>query len=155
MSDTYDTTQEIEARLNRLCNDAANDIGIDAEDLLTKASQCGAAESIKEDSAIISQQMVRTERTESAVVTDTLSGSFRCQFEPTQTIYVLHVPIFPPMKTVPEVEAICEREDILVRVTQAKKFGLRIELKRVSDCNRRDSVIAEVTAASSSCLSVQ
>ena len=145
MSDTYETAHDIEARLNRLCGDAAGDIVGNTKELPTDVS--GDSESMMADPTV-SQHIIRAERTESSVITDTLSGSFRCQFEPTQTLYVLHIPIYPPMKSVPEVETICDQDNVVARTTQAKKFGLRIELKRTSDSSLGESVIAEVTASS-------
>ena len=148
MSDTYETASDIEARLNRLCGDAAGDIVGDTEELPTDVSDCGDGESMMADPAV-SQHIIRAQRTESSVVTDTLTGSFRCQFEPTQTLFVLHVPIYPPMKSVPQVETICDQDNVVARTTLAKKFGLRIELKRASSSSQSESVIAEVTASSS------
>jgi len=145
MSDTYETAHDIEARLNRLCGDAASDIVGGSEELSTDVS--ADRESMMADPAV-SQHIIRAQKTESAVITDTLSGSFRCQFEPTQTLYVLHIPIYPPMKSVPEVETICDQDNVVARTTQAKKFGLRIELRRNSDSNLAESVIAEVIASS-------
>ena len=147
MSDTYETAQDIEARLNRLCGDAAGDIVGGTEELPTDVSDCGDGESLLADPTV-SQHIIRAQRTESSVVTDTLTGSFRCRFEPTQTLYVLHVPIYPPMKSVPKVEAICDQNHVVIRTTQTKKFGLRIELNRASDSSQSESVIAEVTASS-------
>ena len=145
MSDTYETAHDIEARLNRLCGDAAGDIVGDTEELPTDDSVGPDGESMMADPNI-SQHIVRSQQIESSVITDTLTGSFRCRFEPTQTLYVLHVPIYPPMKSVPKVETICDQDNVVARITQAKKFGLRIELKRASDFSQSESVITEVIA---------
>jgi len=147
MSDTYETAHDIEARLNRLCGDAASDVVGDAEELPADVSAYDDGESMMSDPAV-SQHIVRAQRTESSGIADTLTGSFRCRFEPTQTTYVLHVPIYPPMKSVPEVETICDQENVVVRVTQTKKFGLRVELKRASDSSQSASILVEVTASS-------
>ena len=138
MSEIYETAHDIEARLNRLCGDT--------EDVASNVSDCGDGSSLMADPTI-SQHIIRTQTTDSSVITDTLTGSFRCRFEPTQTLYVLHIPIYPPMKSVPQVETVCDQDNVVARTTQANKFGLRIELKRSSSSDN-ESVIAEVTASS-------
>ena len=148
MSDTYETAHDIEARLNQLCGDATGDIVGDTNDSPTDVSACGDGQSMMVDPTI-SQHIVRSQKSESSVTTDILTGRFRCKFEPRQTLYVLHIPIYPPMKSAPVVEAICDQEDVVIRTTQAKKFGIRIELKRASDSSQSESVVMEVTASSS------
>ncbi len=139
MSDTYETADDIEARLNRLCSDT--------EDAAANLSDCSEEDSLMADPTI-SQHIIRMQKKQSSVVIDTLTGSFRCRFKPTQTVYVLHIPIYPPMKSVPKVETVCDQEHVVARTTQANKFGLRIELKRPSNSGDNESVIAEVTASS-------
>lgn len=60
--------------------------------------------------------------------TDCVCGIFRCEFEPLQRRFALHVPIHPPMKNLPEVEAIGIDCDLRTRVTDCQKFGVRIEV---------------------------
>ena len=148
MSDSYETAHDIEARLNRLCGDGVSEVVDDQKDSPEAAFDCFDGQPLMADPNV-SQHIVRAQSTESSVTTDTLTGSFRCRFEPTQTLFVLHVPIYPPMKSVPQVETICDQDNVVARITQAKKFGLRIELKRSSDSSQSESVIAEVTASSS------
>ncbi len=139
MSDTYETSHDIEARLNQLCGDA--------EDATANLASCRDEKPLMADPTV-SHHIVRTQRTESSITRDTLTGSFRCRFEPAQTIYILHVPIYPPMQSAPEVETFCNRENVVARTTSTSKFGIRIELKRSANSVNNESVIAEVIASS-------
>ncbi len=41
---------------------------------------------------------------------------------------VLHIPIYPPFETIPEVEAfVVSGNELRIRVTQKQRFGLRLE----------------------------
>ncbi len=146
MSDSYETAHDIEARLNRLCGDATSDIVDSKAELSADVPICDD-ESIMADPGV-KQHIVRSQSTDPSSSADTLTGSFRCRFEPSQNLYVLHVPIYPPMKSEPEVDAICDQDSVVARTTQAKRFGLRIELKRSSDSSQSESVLVEVTASS-------
>ncbi len=155
MSDPpYETAHDIEARLNRLCGDNATESTADRQtpaDFSGDEPSSTVEETLMQDRSV-SQFIVRSQRSDSGQMIDTLTGSFRCQFEPSQTVHVLHLPIYPPMETEPEVEveSVCDTEDVNVRLTQAKRFGLRIELKRSSDPAHRASVVVEVIASSKS-----
>ena len=60
---------------------------------------------------------------------DLFSGEFRITIPPQQTIFVLHVPLYPPMNSEPTVEAFAENEGLRIRVTDVQRFGVRLEIK--------------------------
>ena len=59
---------------------------------------------------------------------ESVCGIFRCDFEPLQRRVALHIPIHPPFKSVPSVEAIGVDCDLRARVTDCQKFGVRLEI---------------------------
>lgn len=80
---------------------------------------------------------------------DTLIGFFRCQFESQQQRFALHVPIYPAMNEIPEVEAVVlDCDDAKIRVTDRQKFGLRLEIVLSEPCPAMRKLVVEVTAYS-------
>ena len=78
---------------------------------------------------------------------DTLAGYFRCQFEAEQQRYALHVPLYPPMSMIPEVEAIVMDSDAAsVRVTDRQRFGIRLEVVLNRPLTKISNVMVEVIA---------
>ncbi len=71
---------------------------------------------------------------------DLFAGEFRISIPPQQTIHVLHVPLHPPMASKPSVEAFADTEALRIRVTDAERFGVRLEIKAASS----DDEIVEV-----------
>lgn len=71
---------------------------------------------------------------------DLFAGEFRISIPPQQTIYVLHVPLYPPMDSKPSVEAFADNQALRIRVTDAQRFGVRLEIKAASS----DEAIVEV-----------
>jgi len=60
---------------------------------------------------------------------ETIVGYFRVEFSPRQQRQVLHVPFAPPLKVVPKVDAhVTDHPDVRIRVTDTRKFGLRVEI---------------------------
>ena len=74
--------------------------------------------------ADITQKIVRSQ----CDGTDRIVAIFRCDLEAGQDKFVLNVPIHPPMENVPEVEAVIIHGSGRTRITDRKKFGVRIEL---------------------------
>ena len=72
----------------------------------------------------ITQKIVRTENDGREVIV----GMFRCDLEPDQSRYVLNVPIHPALRDVPTVETIVFEDGVRTRITDCKKFGIRLEL---------------------------
>ena len=146
MTESHEIADDIEARLNGLCGSQPTTTP-PHQSAASVESHVGGAMA---DPSVV-QHVVRTESaaTKSGQTVEALSGSFRCRFEKGQSVHVLHVPIYPPMQNIPEVDVLCDSESITCRVTEAKKFGLRIELRR----GERDSakiVEVEVTATANS-----
>ena len=83
---------------------------------------------------------------------DSITGYFRCQFEPSQERTILHVPIHPPMSAVPKVNAsFVQPEDAKrIRVTDRQKFGTRLEIIRSTDHDQPCQVMVEVILTASS-----
>jgi hypothetical protein len=77
---------------------------------------------------------------------DSMTGYYRCKFEPSQERAVLHVPIHPPMAHVPEVEATFAEpvDSFRIRVTDHQKFGARLEIIRATGLDQPASVMVEV-----------
>ena len=71
---------------------------------------------------------------------DLFAGEFRISIPPQQTIYVLHVPLHPPMNSKPRVEAFADNQALRIRVTDVQRFGVRLEIKAASS----DEGIVEV-----------
>jgi len=93
----------------------------------------------------ISQQLTR--RTVDGL--DTLMGYFRCQFAAQQTRYALHVPLYPAMNQIPEIEAaIVDGEQAKVRITDRQKFGVRLEIVLPQPPQSDQCLLVEVTAFS-------
>lgn len=59
---------------------------------------------------------------------ETIVHYSRCQFEPGQTRYVLHIPFFPTLANKPTIDANVIEFDARVRVTDCQRFGARIEI---------------------------
>ena len=125
--------QSIEDRLNQLAgsNGETDAVGTDSG---------GLDEGLDPS---VSQHVIRSQ----ADAQDVLSGQFRVSFIAGQTVEVLHVPIYPPMEKVPTVEAFGETETTRVRVTDAQRFGVRLEVKTaaVEDATREENVSEVVT----------
>ena len=80
---------------------------------------------------------------------DTLAGYFRYKFEPGQQRYALHVMIEPAMQSIPEVETmVLDAEQVRVRMTDCKVYGLRAEIVLSQPAAEPISVLVEVIAAS-------
>lgn len=77
---------------------------------------------------------------------DSVTGYYRCQFDPSQERAILHVPIHPPMACVPEVDAMFveQADSFRIRVTDRQKFGARLEIIRSTGQDQSDSVMVEV-----------
>ena len=82
---------------------------------------------------------------------ESMTGYYRCKFEPSQERAVLHVPIHPPMSTVPHVNAsFVEQVDAMrIRVTDRQKFGARLEIIRSTDRDQQCRVMVEVILSTS------
>ncbi len=82
---------------------------------------------------------------------DSITGYFRCLFEASQERAILHVPIHPPMISVPDVEALFVEEDdsFRIRVTDRQKFGARLEIIRSARQEQAGSVMVEVILTAS------
>ena len=83
---------------------------------------------------------------------DSMTGYYRCDFEPSQERNVLHVPIHPPMASVPDVDTMFveQVDSFRIRVTDRQKFGARLEIIRSSELDQSDSVMVEVMLTQSS-----
>jgi hypothetical protein len=78
---------------------------------------------------------------------DTLTGYFRCQLQPDQQRYALHVPLYPAMNGIPDVEAIVmDSVGASVRVTDRQRFGIRLEIQCDSPKTETSNVMVEVIA---------
>ena len=77
---------------------------------------------------------------------DSIIGYYRCQFDPTQERTVLHVPLHPPMVSVPDVDAMFveQADSFRIRVTDRQKFGARLEIIRSAGHDQASSVMVEV-----------
>lgn len=60
---------------------------------------------------------------------DLFCGEFRITIPARQTIHILHVPLHPAMDSTPTVEAFTDNEGLRIRVTDAQRFGVRLEIK--------------------------
>jgi hypothetical protein len=113
-----DNDQSIEQRLNALAGDdtrSADDVEASDED------------SVMSDSSLV-QHIVRSRSDQQ----ETICGQFRVSFSRQQSAEVLHIPLHPPMTSVPSVEAYCENEKVRIRVTDVQRFGVRLEIKMPS-----------------------
>lgn len=82
--------------------------------------------------------------------TDTLVGYFRCCLEQNQQRYALHIPVYPAMEFEPQVEAILmDSNDGRVKITESKKFGLRMEIVLPTPAEKQVDFLVEVIATSS------
>ena len=78
---------------------------------------------------------------------DTFVGYFRCRFAAGQQRYSLHIPLYPAMEKVPDVEVMpIEADEVKARVTDRQKFGLRIELVLPKPTKSDQQILVEVTA---------
>lgn len=121
----------IEQRLNQLTG--SGDAAPDAE---------GEETSVMADPAV-SQHIIRSHDG----TQDLFSGEFRVCIPPQQTVHVLHVPLHPPMKGQPKVEAYCENEGMRMRVTDVQKFGARLEIKTAASDTATVEVIQVLISA--------
>ena len=81
---------------------------------------------------------------------DTLAGYFRCQLQPNQQRYALHVPLYPAMSRIPEVDAmVMDSDDASVRVTDRQRFGIRLEILLSCPKTETSNVMVEVIACCS------
>lgn len=71
----------------------------------------------------VNQLTLRTEKDG----VDQLVSYFRCEFQPGEKCFVLHVPVQPPMSEHPTVQAMGVDEDVRIRTTKVEKFGIRLE----------------------------
>ena len=144
MNESHEIADDIEARLNGLGGGQATEPQRQGD-----ASIESLVGGVMADPSVV-QHVIRAETVaaESGQTVETLSGNFRCRFEAGQSVHVLHVPIYPPMQNVPEVDLVCESGSVAGRVTETKKFGLRIELRR-SERDGAEMVLVEVTATAS------
>ena len=122
---------------NLSIEDRLNQLGGDAE----------AADESQETSPMadpaVSQYIVRASKEGQ----DVLSGEFRVSIPIDQTNAVLHVPLYPPMRSLPEVEAFCDNDAVRIRVTDVQRFGIRLELKTQRADEAADEVIQiQITA---------
>ncbi len=93
----------------------------------------------------ISQQLTRR-KTDGF---DTLIGYFRCPFKALQQRFVLHIPLYPAMGEVPEVEAaVVDCDQATTRITDQQKFGLRLEIVLARPSSDAKQLLVEVTAYS-------
>ena len=83
---------------------------------------------------------------------DSMTGYYRCDFEPSQERNVLHVLIHPPMASVPDVDTMFveQVDSFRIRVTDRQKFGARLEIIRSSELDQSASVMVEVMLTQSS-----
>lgn len=72
----------------------------------------------------VTQKIVRTVKDGHEMI----AGIFRCDLDPGQTRYVLNVPIYPALSTVPSVESMVFEDGVRTRITNCEKFGIRVEL---------------------------
>ena len=78
---------------------------------------------------------------------ETIAGYFRIAFEPGQQHQVLHVPISPPFKSVPGIEAnATDAQDVRVRITDGQKFGIRLEIILSHQTDSQRQILVEVIA---------
>ena len=83
---------------------------------------------------------------------DSMTGYYRCDFEPSQERAVLHVPIHPPMASVPDMDTMLveQVDSVRIRVTDRQKFGARLEIIRSTELDQSVSVMVEVMLMASS-----
>lgn len=115
-----DNDQSLEERLNALAGGSEQPEPSDGDD----GQSAHVEESVMDNPAVI-QHITRFH----CDGQEMLSGQFRMSFSPQQTSAVLHVPLHPPMGSVPQVESFCDNEDFRIRVTDAQRFGVRLEIK--------------------------
>jgi hypothetical protein len=77
-----------------------------------------------EEGLVASQKMICTESYE------LITGVMQIQFQAEQQTAVVHVPFHPPLSHDPEI--IAEADDCQVRVTEARTYGMRLEVKRAN-----------------------
>jgi len=92
----------------------------------------------------IVQQVTRTQIAES----DQIVGIFRCDFEPDQQRYALNIPIHPALSEIPSVEALCLESDARIRITDLKKFGVRLEVVLNENSQDAQSVFVDAVIVS-------
>ena len=124
-----DNSQSIEDRLNQLGED------------VVPAGESHESSPMADPS--VSQHVVRAFKDDQ----DILSGEFRVSISADQTISVLHVPLYPPMQTLPEVEAFCDNDAVRIRITDVQRFGVRLEVKtKQADEEATEVIQIQITA---------
>jgi len=88
-----------------------------------------------------------TMRTEKDGV-DQLVSYFRCEFQPGEKHFILHVPIQPAMSEHPTVQAMGVDEGLRIRTTKVEKFGVRLEAILDVVTEETKSLLIEVVLAS-------
>ena len=69
-----------------------------------------------------------------------IHGIFRCDFAPNQDRYALNIPIHPALQQIPTVEAFSIDGKSRLRVSDQKKYGVRVEvvLEREPDASETE-----------------
>jgi len=126
-----ENNQSIEDRLNQLAGSDHGTGDVEPEEYSPMADPA------------VSQHIIRS----NVDGKDLFSGEFRVSIPAQQTISVLHVPLHPPMPIVPVVEAFCDNEAVRIRVTDAQRFGVRLEIKTTAIEAAVDEVVqVQITA---------
>jgi len=126
-----ENNQSIEDRLNQLAGSDHGTGEVEPEEYSPMADPA------------VSQHIIRS----NVDGKDLFSGEFRVSIPAQQTISVLHVPLHPPMPIVPVVEAFCDNEAVRIRVTDAQRFGVRLEIKTTAIEAAVDEVVqVQITA---------
>lgn len=92
----------------------------------------------------VNQLMLRTEKDG----VDQLVSYFRCEFQPGEKHFVLHVPVQPAMSEHPAVQAMGVDEDLRIRTTKVEKFGVRLEAILDVVATEAKSMLIEVVLTS-------
>ena len=92
----------------------------------------------------VNQLMLRTEKDG----VDQLVSYFRCEFQPGEKHFVLHVPVQPAMSEHPAVQAMGVDEDLRIRTTKVEKFGVRLEAILDFVATEAKSMLIEVVLTS-------
>ena len=79
---------------------------------------------------------------------DCLVGCYRLDFAPDQLRYPISIPIHPPLPATPSVEAETTDVSARIRVTNAEKFGVRLEVVLREPLEQEQSVILQISVSS-------
>ena len=79
---------------------------------------------------------------------DQLVSYFRCEFQPGEKHFILHVPVQPAMSEHPAVQAMGVDEDLRIRTTKVEKFGVRLEAILDVVTTETKSLLVEVVLTS-------